>query len=684
MSQEKVLKVLSDLGLTRLDSKIYIYLAKNGPKEGKEISRALKVQRPQLYRSLKTLQKKAIVSATLERPAKFSAVSFERAVDLFIRTKLEEAQKIQNEKSELLSSWQGIKVRAVPDTSARFMVIEGTNLIYSRIKQMINETKNQLSIISTVSGLARADRFGLLDSHFKHPQLSNVQFRLLTHLTEDNVHTIHALLDETPKTELRFEIRNPDLGSRLFPRMVIRDEEEIMFFINPKVEYSASEQDNLCLWTNCSSLIHSFLTLFEELWRNSTNIQRKIVEIETGKPTSKTFVIREADSVKKKYYEIMRSASKEILLLTSSTGLIQFWKEIAKLENFDKKNVSVKIMAPIVKENWKVMEQLSKSFAVKHVPIHYRETAIVDGKHLFQFKNPQMDFKSTSHFEKAFYTNDDEWVKTMNTALNDIWNSAQKPSPITLESIIGPYGFPIFPLPKKDLRAKLDFKVIDFKMPGTITEKDVLNKIIHAKKMSAKDPSRDVSRSYASFAVAVINPHNQSSLPHMMIQAYKHDKKSSFGEADVITVYRWLKTPTGHAYVPVAVVTDNPNVQPLLRMVCAGAPAGMNVQVVKKDELSVRIHGKTLVAGWTVPIPLYPPQFVLPPACLLIEGYGAVRTIGFTLSSPSGYRIQLEDNAFDAFVTFINPESKYSGAGTEGTLVRDSIITIMPPSYSPQ
>ena len=93
MSQEKVFKVLSDLGLTRLDSKIYIYLAKNGPKEGKEISRALKVQRPQLYRSLKTLQKKAIVSATLERPAKFSAVSFERAVNLFIRTKLEEAQK---------------------------------------------------------------------------------------------------------------------------------------------------------------------------------------------------------------------------------------------------------------------------------------------------------------------------------------------------------------------------------------------------------------------------------------------------------------------------------------------------------------------------------------------------------------------------------------------------------------
>ena len=59
MSQEKVLKTLGDLGLTRLDSKIYVYLAKKGPQKGKEISKALKVQKQQLYRSLKNLQKKA-------------------------------------------------------------------------------------------------------------------------------------------------------------------------------------------------------------------------------------------------------------------------------------------------------------------------------------------------------------------------------------------------------------------------------------------------------------------------------------------------------------------------------------------------------------------------------------------------------------------------------------------------
>ena len=308
LSQEKVLKTLRDLGLTRLDSKIYIYLAKKGSKKGIEISKALKVQKQQIYSSLKKLQKKAIVSATLEHPARFSAVPFERVLDLFIRAKLEEAQNIQTEKKKLLSSWQTIQAGETLDVSARFMVIEGRNIIYSRIKQMINEAKSQLSLISTVTGLARADRFGLLDSDFKRPKLANVQFRLLTHIKEENANLMQALLDETPKTEMRFEIRNPNIGLGLFPQMVIRDEEEVMFFINPKVDDAPLEQDKLCLWTNCKSLIHSFLALFEELWRNSTDIEKKITELKTGKATPKTYLISDPKIIKEKYDEMKQSS----------------------------------------------------------------------------------------------------------------------------------------------------------------------------------------------------------------------------------------------------------------------------------------------------------------------------------------------------------------------------------------
>jgi predicted transcriptional regulator len=45
MSQEQVLKTLVGLGLTRLDSQVYIYLAKRGSQKGQDLSKGLKVQK---------------------------------------------------------------------------------------------------------------------------------------------------------------------------------------------------------------------------------------------------------------------------------------------------------------------------------------------------------------------------------------------------------------------------------------------------------------------------------------------------------------------------------------------------------------------------------------------------------------------------------------------------------------
>ncbi len=166
----------------------------------------------------------------------------------------------------------------------------------------------------------------------------------------------------------------------------------------------------------------------------------------------------------------------------------------------------------------------------------------------------------------------------------------------------------------------------------------------------------------------------------MMIHVWKVEKQSSFGEENLITVYLWLETPTGHAFLPVAIAGDNPKSQAIRRISSAGTPSEHNSHFYDRDKLQVSLHGNTLFAGWTVPIPLYPPPYVLPPSCLLIEGHGNVRPTGYTMVSPSGIRIEMEDNALDAFVTFIHPASKYSGPSTDGILIKDSIMTTIPPA----
>ncbi len=106
--------------------------------------------------------------------------------------------------------------------------------------------------------------------------------------------------------------------------MVIRDNEEILFFISPKS--SQVKKDELCLWTNSKSLVQAFSAVFEDLWRNSTDLQEKLSEIETGKLRPKTYVINDWQIAKKKYYKTMKSAEQEIILVTSLEGLAEFLK----------------------------------------------------------------------------------------------------------------------------------------------------------------------------------------------------------------------------------------------------------------------------------------------------------------------------------------------------------------------
>jgi sugar-specific transcriptional regulator TrmB len=108
LSQERVFRTLVSFGLTRTDIKVYISLAKKGPQKGKDLRNSLSMQKQQLYPSLKSLQSKGVVTATIERPAIFSALPFEKVLDLLIKADIEEVQRMIQNKEELLSSWRSM------------------------------------------------------------------------------------------------------------------------------------------------------------------------------------------------------------------------------------------------------------------------------------------------------------------------------------------------------------------------------------------------------------------------------------------------------------------------------------------------------------------------------------------------------------------------------------------------
>ena len=103
MSLERVITALSDLGLSRIDAEVYVYLAKKGPNKVVALARATNINKQKIYSSLKTLQTKGLVS---KDRTTFSALPFEEALDLLIKIEKEQAQAMHESKEKLLATWK--------------------------------------------------------------------------------------------------------------------------------------------------------------------------------------------------------------------------------------------------------------------------------------------------------------------------------------------------------------------------------------------------------------------------------------------------------------------------------------------------------------------------------------------------------------------------------------------------
>jgi sugar-specific transcriptional regulator TrmB len=106
LSLERVFKALTSLGLSESDARVYIFLALKGPTKTGNIVNDLKMSRQQIHRSLKFLQDKRIVFADRKNQDVFSALLFEKALELLIETEEEKTEILQETRKSILQDWK--------------------------------------------------------------------------------------------------------------------------------------------------------------------------------------------------------------------------------------------------------------------------------------------------------------------------------------------------------------------------------------------------------------------------------------------------------------------------------------------------------------------------------------------------------------------------------------------------
>jgi sugar-specific transcriptional regulator TrmB len=683
LGEKTIKELLKDLGLTDTESEIYLFLSKHGASKGTEIAKAMGIDKSQIYHSLKRLSAKGLVETTLESPIRYTPVAFENILESAIKAKKEEAARIQNTKQELVDFWKNLDKSKIELPLEKFSVIEGRQRIYSKLLQMIQETKVQLSAITTIQNLARADNFGLLDLTSKNPLKSQVQFRFLTEIPEREFAVAKKVLRKMQKLGFNFKGRSPDLGQSLFPQMFIRDGDEAIFFVNAiKGDLEPDFRDETCLWTNCKSLVQAFSIVFEDYWCSSKDLEGNIVE--ATNPNEAPFLIRDYKKAQSKYFQILQSAQKDILAITSSIGLVEFCNSLQKIPR--KENVPIRIMAPIESSTINFAQNQPDSIEIRHFPKSNLETTIVDGKYVFQFnfsKDRKRDLDKNQLGEEYFtglhYSDDTKYVDRTKSLLEVFWNKASAPLQPILEGInqsnVSSLTENEDPLIQTNRKIE-GTTIIDSGHKTPITEKEILEKVIN-QTSTLTTSNREIAKTYGSNAQAIIHAPSEFGLPTLLFHILHIDKRSTFGAEDVLAIHFLLNTPIGETFVPVALLTDNPKTVDFWTRFLGGSPAAQNIQLLAEDKLEIAVHGNILFAAWTAPVSI--PPYTIPPSAIMIEGSGNIKPSTFTIKAPSGFKMKTEYNGCDGFVTYFHPTSKYSGPGTDGLLGRDAIMEFFPP-----
>jgi CBS domain-containing protein len=177
------------------------------------------------------------------------------------------------------------------------------------------------------------------------------------------------------------------------------------------------------LWINDKMFISVLKAFFVQMWQTGIDASRRIDELKSGIPIGETLVIKDAEEAWSKVTKVLEGAQKDIVLITSSQSINRL-AENDPLENYFKKGLKARIMASIDLDNLEPAQKLATRYEIKHVPISYLTMMLVDNKHLFMFKTPQLSDLETEaafHLADTFYSTDPSQIERVSEMLNDIW-----------------------------------------------------------------------------------------------------------------------------------------------------------------------------------------------------------------------------------------------------------------------
>ncbi len=254
---DKINDELLQFGLTPNQAKVFMFLGKYGSKTSPEVCNALNLPRTETYNVLNTLLNRGIVISEFQHPTKYSALPMDKAILTMVNTAQENVNKLAKKEIELAKLWN--KIPSFSDnenesTTEKFQMLQGTTRIHNKMREMINNTKNEFKLYCTETDLSRFYYSDFID------MLSNLPTDLKFVISPTK--KIPRYIKAIDETKIRI-LPNHDVESQCF---MVKDNDEVLIFLRNNEKTS---RNAFAFWTNTTSLVKSMGNLFHYSWQNS-------------------------------------------------------------------------------------------------------------------------------------------------------------------------------------------------------------------------------------------------------------------------------------------------------------------------------------------------------------------------------------------------------------------------------
>jgi len=261
--QNGELSILTRLGLTINQAKVYLALVRSGISTAKTISNVTKIARHDIYRVTHTLEELGFIEKTITVPTKFTAIPIQEGFSMLQKRRNKVTSELNVKIKEALQNFKENSTRkAEQNINHSFVLIPKNARIVRKIKNYIETAQTSVNVVSSWNRGLQA--FVSFDNLYKKALKRGVTFRFVIENPNSKKSLEYERKTVTAFKEYPFfEVRH--ISTPVTSIVTLKDKKEVLVFTSA----SLGLDEVSALWSNNPCLVELAENYFDCMWARS-------------------------------------------------------------------------------------------------------------------------------------------------------------------------------------------------------------------------------------------------------------------------------------------------------------------------------------------------------------------------------------------------------------------------------